>query len=68
MKEKLKTIVRIISAPVEVTYECPYCGEEIQRQYKDFVQEQAGSYPGDWHYETCPDCDSEFFIDELDWD
>lgn len=68
MKQMLKTIIRVISAPVEVEYECPYCGGEIKRTYVDFSDEQPCSYPGDWYTETCPDCDSEFIIDELDWD
>lgn len=36
MKELKKSEVTIVRVPEYVTYECPYCGEEIEIDYDNF--------------------------------
>lgn len=45
---------RIISAPVKIAFECPYCEAEVEIPWK---QINAPDYWGDdWPEVTCPEC------------
>lgn len=54
------TVVNLIQAPSDVDYTCPWCGERIIQDFKDFLYDQGLSWSNfpDWQYEdiTCPKC------------
>lgn len=58
----------IVTAPIYVTWECPYCGKEFEDDYKEFST--ISDNPGHWSGEKveCPNCKREIIIDDVDWD
>lgn len=68
MKALLKTDLRVILVPTYVEFECPYCEEEIEREYSEICDEIGE--PPDWTYSTieCPHCEKSIEIDDVDWD
>lgn len=65
-----KAELQIISMPVEVRVTCPYCEEEMEIDFDNFMKEMYSDYPGDWRGETveCPGCKNEIEIEEISWD
>lgn len=56
----------IISKPSEVRFECPYCGEEVNIDFKcvDF----NSSYWGDGATCDCPGCGEEVELGDYEYD
>ncbi|NFO86484.1 hypothetical protein FDC58_10520 [Clostridium botulinum] len=64
-----KADIRIISEPVWVKFDCPFCGEEIEMLYDDF-NDLIGCEVCDWEYSNfeCPKCSKKIEIDDVEWD
>ena len=58
-----ETIVRLIQAPSDVEYTCPWCRERIIQDFEDFLDDQGLSWSNfpDWQFEniTCSSCGEE---------
>ena len=67
MKFEKEAVFLIWSKPVYVGTECPYCKEDVEWKYDDFM---TSSYPGDMIGEgvMCPNCLEEIKIEDIEWD
>jgi predicted RNA-binding Zn-ribbon protein involved in translation (DUF1610 family) len=67
MSEK-KIELRVERRAIKVHFECPYCEEEVERDYNDFCNEIGE--PCDWADTlfNCPECGREVQIYYVDWD
>ena len=62
--------ITVISRPSYITIECPYCEEEININYNDFLGMMTHYYYEDWIDEVikCPECGKEVTIGSVEWD
>lgn len=62
-----KVDVNVITKPISVEFECPYCEAEIVEDYSEFVG-LLGDLP-DWPYSKieCSKCEKTMEIDTVDW-
>ena len=67
MQSKRKATVEVISEPVAVRFDCPYCEEEIENTIESFI-DKVGEIC-DWQYTEveCPSCKGIIEIDGVDW-
>lgn len=65
----LEVDITVIQVPKYVTFECPYCEEEIETSYSDFCSD-IGVEICDWNYSKieCPKCGKTIEINSVDWD
>lgn len=51
-----------------VKYKCPKCGEELEVEYKDFIDKMINKYSGDFagNIVICDACGAEFQIDKVE--
>ena len=57
--------ITIITAPAEVLYKCPYCGEEVEVPYKDFTEIQTEHEWDKWDEISCDACSKVIAIDQI---
>lgn len=62
--------IKIVKAPIYVTFECPFCKSTIEIKYSDFTDLMINEYYGDWLEEEfeCPECNENVKIEYIDWD
>lgn len=56
----------IISKPVYIKFECPYCGEEIEVPFEEV--DYKTDYWGDGARVDCPNCDKEVELNNYEYD
>ena len=63
----MKATFNIVTKPVYVVTECPYCDEEIEINFDDFM---ITDYPGDMIGEVigCPSCLKQIEIEDIEWE
>ena len=64
------TQLTIISEPVYVKMDCPYCESEIEIEYNEFSSSMYSDYWGDWEGELiyCEECEEYFKIGNVNYD
>ena len=60
--------ITVLQKPIKISYICPFCSEEIELNYNDFVDTQINDYPGDWSTTECPECESILNINNVEYD
>lgn len=62
--------ITIVRTPRYVTFDCPYCDEEIEMDYDEFTDFMMEDNPSEWEYEPffCPKCYEELEVGDIDWD
>lgn len=69
--QNLKEVkVTVVQVPRYVIYTCPHCGEEIEVDYDNFVDERMGDYWPEWEGDAliCKECGEEFTIENVEVD
>jgi len=66
-RKAIKATIEVISEPVTVRFECPYCENDISSTFNDFT-DRIGEVC-DWKYTEieCPECCGIIEIDGVDW-
>lgn len=61
--------ITIVQRPVEIEFECPYCGEFVTIDYDDFIDDIGHEYPPKWYGSNvcCPECFSDLSIGDVSW-
>jgi len=62
-----KIDISVITKPISIQFECPYCDSEVTIDYDDFESEVGECC--DWPYSKikCPECEKVLEIDNIDW-
>lgn len=70
MQELKKSEVTIVRVPEYVTYECPYCGEEVEIDYDKFFYDMRRDCWPKWVGDSviCYECGAEFIIESVEVD
>lgn len=66
IKQQKPTDFRIVSAPVEIAFECPHCGEEIKIPWRDVDVPECWSDL--WPSVECPECGKSVDLGEWEYD
>lgn len=66
IKQQKPTDFRIVSAPVEISFECPHCGEEIEIPWRDVDVPECWS--DHWPSVDCPECGESVDLGEWEYD
>lgn len=56
----------IVSAPVKISFLCPYCHQEVEIRWKDITPPE--SWSDDWDNVYCPECGEEVELGDWDYD
>lgn len=70
MQELKEVGITIVQIPKYVTYECPYCGSEVDVDYDDFEDDRMTNYWPEWKGDTviCDECGKKFQIGNVEVD
>lgn len=65
-KQRYPTDFRIVSAPVEIAFKCPHCGEETKIPWRDVDVPECWSDL--WPSVECPECGKSVALGEWEYD
>ena len=66
MLQRLITDFYIVSAPVKISFLCPYCGERVEIKWVDINPPEYWSDV--WDNVECPECGKEVELGDWEYD